>query len=78
MVGEDIATAAVREVFEETGIECEFEGIVCFRHLTKYLFGMSDLYFVCKLKPLTSKITMQEEEIAKCEWIPVSISSNHQ
>ena len=69
--GEHLASAAVREVEEETGIKTEFEAIVCFRHWHGYRYGKSDIYFVARLSPLDSDITMQEEEIAECLWMPV-------
>ena len=76
--GENLASAAVREVEEETGIKTEFEAIVCFRHWHGYRYGKSDIYFVARLKPLSENITMQEEEIAECLWMPVDefLSSN--
>ncbi len=40
VVGEDIWAAAIREVREETGIECEFIQLLCFRQHNKYMFGM--------------------------------------
>jgi ADP-ribose pyrophosphatase YjhB (NUDIX family) len=66
---EDLHTAACREVKEETGIETEFVGLLCFRHAHNFQFGKSDLFFVCLLKPLSTEITKQESEIAACEWI---------
>jgi ADP-ribose pyrophosphatase YjhB (NUDIX family) len=76
-VGEDIHEAACREVFEETGIETEFENVLCFRQAHGALFGKSDIFFVCVLKlkknPLLNnndqKIKIQPSEIAKCEWL---------
>lgn len=69
--GEEISDGVVREVEEETGIKTKFESILCFRQ-TIGPFGMADLYFVCKLQPLSSQIKIQEEEIADCKWMPVS------
>ena len=69
--GEHLASAAVREVEEETGIKTDFEALVCFRHWHGYRYGKSDIYFVARLKPLSENITMQEEEIAECLWMPV-------
>ena len=69
--GEHLASAAVREVKEETGIATEFQALVCFRHWHGYRYGKSDIYFVAKLKPLSDIITMQEEEIAECLWMDV-------
>ena len=49
--GEDIATAAEREVLEETGVAAQFIGVLCFRHAHDALFGKSDLFFLCLLQP---------------------------
>lgn len=49
--GEDIATAAEREVLEETGVAARFVGVLCFRHAHDALFGKSDLFFLCLLQP---------------------------
>lgn len=69
--GEHLAEAVVREVLEETGVETRFEALVCFRHWHGYRYGKSDIYFVCRLRPLSKAITIQEEEIAECLWMPV-------
>tara|TARA_A100001037_G_scaffold36641_1_gene28381 strand:- start:1057 stop:1827 length:771 start_codon:yes stop_codon:yes gene_type:complete len=69
--GEHLAEAVVREVLEETGVEAAFDALVCFRHWHGYRHGKSDIYFVCRLHPLSRDITMQEEEIAECLWMPV-------
>ncbi|MFA6109980.1 MAG: NUDIX domain-containing protein [Candidatus Latescibacterota bacterium] len=69
--GEHLADGVVREVREETGVETEFEALLCFRHWHGYRFGKSDIYFICRLRPLTLAITLQEEEIAECRWMPV-------
>jgi len=69
--GEHLASAVVREVHEETGIEAEFQRLVCFRHWHGYRYGKSDIYFVCRLRPLSETITKQEEEIAHCLWMPL-------
>jgi 8-oxo-dGTP pyrophosphatase MutT (NUDIX family) len=63
--------AAIREVLEETGVHTQFESLACFRHWHGYRYGKSDIYFVCRLSPLSSEITMQEEEIEECLWMPV-------
>ncbi|CAG2178024.1 unnamed protein product [Oppiella nova] len=49
--GEDFGQTAVREVLEETGIECEFQSVIAFRHIHRFAFGCSDVYIVCHLKP---------------------------
>ena len=69
--GEHIEHAALREVLEETGVSTRFESLVCFRHWHGYRYGKSDIYFVCRLSPLTREISMQTEEISECLWMPV-------
>ena len=43
--GENIVDSIVREVFEETGIEAEFQALTCFRHWHGYRYGKSDIYY---------------------------------
>ena len=69
--GEHLVSAVEREVLEETGVETRFDALVCFRHWHQYRYGKSDIYFVCRLSPLTHEIKIQAEEIAECIWIPV-------
>ena len=69
--GEHLEDAVIREVLEETGVRTEFDALVCFRHWHGYRYGKSDIYFVCRLHPLSQDITMQEDEIEDCRWIPV-------
>jgi len=68
--GEHLADAVVREVLEETGVRTRFDALVCFRHWHGYRYGKSDIYFVCRLSPLSREITMQVEEIEECIWMP--------
>ncbi len=69
--GEHLAEAAVREIREETGVRTSFEAMVCFRHWHGYRHDKSDIYFVCRLKPLSYEIIPQPEEIEECLWMPV-------
>lgn len=69
--GEHLAEAVLREVLEETGVQAQFESLVCFRHWHGYRYGKSDIYFVCRLKPLSEDVTLQAEEIEECLWMPV-------
>lgn len=69
--GEHISEAVVREVFEETGVKAKFERLVCFRHWHGYRYGKSDIYFICRLSPLSQNILKQDDEIDECLWMPV-------
>ena len=69
--GEHISDAVCREVLEETGIRTEFLFLSSFRHWHGYRFGKSDIYFVCRLKPLNHDIIMETEEIEEAMWMPV-------
>ena len=75
--GEHITDAVSREVLEETGIKTRFVTLNCFRHWHGYRYGKSDIYFVCRLEPLTFAITHQEEEIEECLWMPVNEYLEH-
>lgn len=68
---EHLADGVMREVLEETGVRTKFEALVCFRHWHGYRYGKSDIYFVCRLSPLSREITMQEEELEAALWMPV-------
>ncbi len=77
--GEHLAEGVVREIHEETGIRTTFEAMVCFRHWHGYRHGKSDIYFVCRLKPLTYEIIPQPEEIEECLWMSIEeyLTSDH-
>ncbi|KAL5575821.1 hypothetical protein UlMin_017520 [Ulmus minor] len=68
--GEDIWRTAEREVREETGIETEFVELLAFSQSHKLFFEKSDLYFLCKLRPLSFEIQKQELEIEAATWMP--------
>ena len=55
--GEHLVDAVLREVLEETGVHASFEALVCFRHWHGYRYGKSDIYFVCRLSPLSQDLT---------------------
>jgi 8-oxo-dGTP pyrophosphatase MutT (NUDIX family) len=69
--GEHLVEAVEREVFEETGVRARFESLVCLRHWHGYRYGKSDIYFVCRLAPLSEDVNMQAEELDECLWMPV-------
>jgi len=69
--GEHLVEGVIREVKEETGVDTKFDALVCFRHWHGYRYGKSDIYFVCRLHPLSHEISIQAEEIAESLWMPV-------
>ena len=71
--GEDIHTAAIREVFEETGVRTKFRSIVAFRHGHKFNFGCSDIYIIVALTPESKEIKFDQKEISNCQWMPIQV-----
>ncbi|GLJ35238.1 hypothetical protein SUGI_0709120 [Cryptomeria japonica] len=69
--GEGIKEGAIREVHEETGIETEFVHVVGFRDGHNFLFGKSDMLFVCMLKSVSCNIVIQETEISAAKWMAI-------
>ncbi|XP_028657866.2 nucleoside diphosphate-linked moiety X motif 6 [Erpetoichthys calabaricus] len=71
--GETIVNTAVREVFEETGIKSEFKSLLSVRqqHQHPGAFGNSDMYFICRLKPLSFEINFCQQECVRCEWMDI-------
>jgi ADP-ribose pyrophosphatase YjhB (NUDIX family) len=80
-LGEQLDAAAVREVLEETGVNCTFTSVLSFRHTHGLQFGRSDIYFVCRLQPveevdeLTGEVQIPEPVAQECEiadvcWLP--------
>ncbi|CAI9294900.1 unnamed protein product [Lactuca saligna] len=74
--GEDICTAASREVKEEAGIDTEFVEVLAFRQSHMSFFSKSDLMFVCMLKPTSFEIEKQESEIEAAKWMPIEEYAN--
>uniref|UniRef100_W5M4I6 Nucleoside diphosphate-linked moiety X motif 6 n=1 Tax=Lepisosteus oculatus TaxID=7918 RepID=W5M4I6_LEPOC len=72
--GENIGITAIREVFEETGIRSEFKSLLSIRqqHNHPGAFGISDMYIICRLKPLSFDINFCHQECLKCEWMDVA------
>jgi 8-oxo-dGTP pyrophosphatase MutT (NUDIX family) len=68
---EHLVDGVIREVFEETGIKTRFISLMCFRHWHGYRYNKSDIYFICRLEPLTFEIHKQDAEIEDCLWMPV-------
>ncbi|XP_074194646.1 nucleoside diphosphate-linked moiety X motif 6 isoform X2 [Rhinolophus sinicus] len=72
--GEDIGDTAVREVFEETGIQSEFRAVLSIRqqHAQPGAFGKSDMYIICRLQPRSLTIRFCQHECLRCEWMELS------
>ncbi|XP_070692893.1 nucleoside diphosphate-linked moiety X motif 6 [Pempheris klunzingeri] len=72
--GENIGATAVREVFEETGVRSEFRSLLSIRqqHNHPGAFGMSDMYIICRLSPLSYDINFCTQECLRCEWLDLS------
>jgi 8-oxo-dGTP pyrophosphatase MutT (NUDIX family) len=80
-LGETIEDAAVREVYEETGIQTKFHSVVGFRQTHGLAHGRSDLFFVCRLDPVErvdpdGNVVIPDPVIQPCEietaaWIPL-------
>ncbi|XP_059275890.1 nudix hydrolase 8-like isoform X2 [Lycium ferocissimum] len=68
---EEIFTGVVREVKEETGIDTEFVEVMAFRHAHNVAFEKSDLFFVCLLRPLSTRIMVDDLEIQAAKWMPL-------
>ena len=74
-IGEDIGAAAVRETWEETGVNSIFCGLLGLRHAHGVGWGMSDIYFLALLRPALSgddntpiPIQIDPHEIAEASW----------
>lgn len=65
---------AVREVLEETGVRAEFRSLLSVRqqHDHPGAFGMSDMYIICRLSPLTYDIHFCTQECLRCEWLDLA------
>lgn len=69
---EMISTAVAREVLEETGVEVEFESIISLGHFYPHQFDKSNLYIICKAKPLSMDIHITDTaEVIDAKWIDV-------
>ena len=69
-LGESLNTAAEREVLEETGVRCQFEGIAGLIDKDQHAYNKANFYFVCRLRPLTSAIEVEDdEEIELAAWV---------
>eukprot|EP01083_Nonionella_stella_P181591 650966_1 len=72
---EHASDAAVREAKEETGLDCEFLGVLCVRHLLNFRFGNTcDISFICVLRPmdLNQKLDpIHDNEVMDIKWMDI-------
>ena len=71
-LGEDIVDGVAREVLEETGVTATFRSVLAARHQHGAAFGRSDLYVACLLRPETTEIAIDSNEIGDCKWLPLA------
>ncbi|RNA25749.1 nucleoside diphosphate-linked moiety X motif 6 [Brachionus plicatilis] len=78
-LGENIQDTAVREVYEETGIQTKFCSVIAFRQQHNYprAHGRSDLYVICRLDPISFEIDHCRDEVKACEWIDLDFLCNY-
>lgn len=52
----------------------EFRSLLSIRqqHNHPGAFGMSDMYLICRLRPLTYNISFCVQECVRCEWLPLA------
>lgn len=67
--GESFSETAMREVQEETGVQCLLDGVVSLRHSHKFRFGVSDMYVLVRLRATAEELKIDEHEIAAAEWM---------
>ncbi len=68
--GEKLSDAVIREVNEETGLRVEFNGILNMRETYPYMFGTTDIFFICLCScDGDQKIDIvQGGELKDCKW----------
>lgn len=67
---EQLQSALIREVKEETGISVEFESIINIGHFNVGQFGESNMYIVCTAKALSQNIHITDTaEITEACWM---------
>ena len=78
-MGEEFPAAAVREVFEETGVSAAFQSVLTVRHSHNIQFGRSDVYVICKLSlNVGDSVDIEkqmeivvDQEIENAKWMPL-------
>lgn len=72
--GETLNEGVTREIFEETGMKVEPQGVIGVRTMVRNSDNLTDLYCVVKCKLLSPEepLVPQESEISAVRWIPIS------
>jgi 8-oxo-dGTP pyrophosphatase MutT (NUDIX family) len=71
-LGESIPDAAKREVYEETGIDAHFYGIMGLQNRHNARFGRDELTIECLLQVEKSQqATPRSPEVLKIRWVPI-------
>jgi 8-oxo-dGTP diphosphatase len=74
---ENITSALIREVYEETGINIKFDSIISLRHISPGQFNESNLYLVCRATALSNEINVIDtDEILEAKWMDVDTYLN--
>eukprot|EP01028_Stygiella_incarcerata_P002077 TRINITY_DN1386_c1_g3_i3.p2 TRINITY_DN1386_c1_g3~~TRINITY_DN1386_c1_g3_i3.p2 ORF type:complete len:322 (+),score=109.52 TRINITY_DN1386_c1_g3_i3:2130-3095(+) len=67
--GESIVDGCLRETYEETGVKCDFMGILAIRHVTRFWWQAADMYCICLLRPHSMDLNPDfVSEVDRCEW----------
>ncbi|SES63303.1 NUDIX domain-containing protein [Thorsellia anophelis] len=70
---ETIELGVIRETYEETGIQTEFQSIVAIASKYPYQLGKSNIFLACSLTPINHEINIQDTgEIEDARWINLS------
>lgn len=68
--GETVDQAILRELKEETGLDCEIAGLIGFRSgVIREEISDNMAIFHCQLKDEEQRLTIQEEELLEAGWI---------
>lgn len=57
----------------------DFASVIAFRqqHQHPSAFGRSDMYVICRLRPLTFDIVPCDREVLKCQWMSIEELRGH-